>query len=498
MAKNEMIQYIHPVELSILSYDGNHFENLNTNKNLYTVSRVLYEDIVVYSFKIPAINVNDDLSSLVEIKMYEEAGLDVNKLYKITYITKELDFDEMCLIEAFALDLDTLKSTFDKTIKKVKYIDFLALPFFAYTTFYTNKILTPKNDVFAYVGDDEAFLSFYKDGSYISTKSISSLNEIVQKLNSQDMQIDLEKLKDILTNKGLKQELYDRSDGELFIAIESIFSDILTKVNNIAMHNRSVFGFDNIDRLFMSTREGRIKGFKEFAKNFGFATTDILDFNLFREKQQSDFLGHVAASYGLDKYKEKADIQNVTIFKKPPSFLSTQTGRLTVWIVGFCIVLLAIFSYFYMYAQNLQNQKDVLEAKYQSIQKRAKVYKRDIGKEINQIKDIKKDIKKQNLVYENIKLSISKLESMKGKDDRYTNFLVSINSLLQRYKLKARSIEQIGRTKMTIEVVSSYNNRDKISKFLKSLIDEGFVNVKTDEIKLDDTNYISKIEIEHE
>ena len=498
MAKNQLIQYIHPVELSMLSYDGSHFESLKTKENLYTVSRVLYDDIVVYSFKIPKTTMNDDLNSLVEIKMYEEAGLDVNQLYKITYIIKELDFDEMSLIEAFAIEIDTLKEVFQKAIKKVKYIDCLALPFFSYTTFYTNKILIPKNDVFVYIGDNEAFLSFYKDGSYISTKSILSLNEIIKKLNAQDIEINLEKLKEILLDKGLKQELYEKIDSEFFISLESIFSDILTKINNVAIHNRSVFDFDGIDRIFFSTRDGRVKGLKEFAINFGFKEAEILDFNIFREKHTSDFLGHVVASYGFDKYIQKSDLQNVTIFKKPPSFLTTHTSKLAIWIVGFSAILLAVFIYFYIFAQNLQNQKDILETKYQAIQQRAKIYKKKIRAEINQIKVVKKEIKKQDLVYENIKASVSKLENIKGKDNSYISFLASINSLLQKYRLKARSIEQKGRTKMTIEVVSSYGDRDKIAKFLKALIKDGFTNVKTDEIKLDKKRYISKIEIEHE
>ncbi|NOX16360.1 MAG: hypothetical protein GXP61_10140 [Epsilonproteobacteria bacterium] len=498
MAKDQMIQYIHPTNLTMFSYDGSEFKKLNKKENLYTISRVLYEDIVVYSFKIPKINLKDDISNIVEIKMYEEAGLDVNKFYKITYIVKELDFEEMSLIEAFAIELDTIKSAFDKCIKKVKYIDFLVLPFFAFTTFYVNKILTPKNDVFVYIGVDEAFLSFYKDGSYISTKSILNLSDIKQKLNAQDIDISLEKLKSILSEKGLNQELYEKNESELFIALESIFSDILTKINNVAIHNRSVFNFDRIDRIFFSTKEGRIKGFKEFLINFGFEQVDILDFNLFRDKKKSDFLGQIVASYGLDKYKKRSNKQNVSIFTKPPSFLSTQTGKLALSSIFFIAILFSVFIYFYIDTQNLQNQKNILEAKYQSIQKKAKAYKIEIRNQINQIKNIQKEIKKQNLIYENIKVSISKLESMKGKGNSYTSFLVSVNTLLQRYHLKANSIEQLGRSKMTIEVVSNYGNRDKIAKFIKSLISEGFVNVKTNEIKLDDKKYISKIEIEHE
>lgn len=498
MAKTQKIQYINPTDLSLLAYDGKHFQSMDKRENIYTVSRVLYENVALYSFKIPSVQANDDLTSLVEIKMYEEAGLDVNKSYKITYLVKELDYDEMCLVEAFAVDNEVLKGAYEESIKKVKYIDFLVLPFFAFKTFYTNKILTPKNDIFVYIGNDEAFLTFYRNGSYISTKSMINLSEIVEKLNAQDIVINLEKLNEILANKGLKAELYEKSESEFFVALESIFSDILTKINNIAMHNRSVFGFEKIERIFFSTKQGRIKGFKEFTSEFGFTDVDILDFNLFRDKQENDFLDRVVCSYGLDKYIENSNKQNITIFSKPPSFLSTQFGKLTLWIFVFLTVLFGVYSYFYFDIQNLQNQEALLQSKYQSIENRANIYKRETRRKIQEIKKSKEEIEKQNVVFESIKRSIDKLEKMKGKDNSYVNFLVSINQLLKKYQLKAKSIVQTGRSKMMIEVISNYGNRDKIAKFLKSLINEGFVNVKAQEIKLDDNKYISKVEIEHE
>ncbi len=498
MAKNQAIQYINPSDLSLFSYDGKHFQKLNKRENSYTVSRALYEDIVVYSFKIPANQSNDDLSSFVEIKMYEEAGLDVNKTYKITYLVKKLDFDEMCLVEAFAIDLEVLNEAFHKCIKKVKYIDFIALPFFSYTTFYTNKILTSKNDIFAYMGDDEAFLSFYRNGEYISTKSMINLNDIVEKLKAKEINITKEKLSDILKHKGFKQELYDEKESEILIEIETIFSEVLTKLNNVAMHNRSVFGFDNIDRIFFSTKQGRIKGLREFVLNFGFADVEVLDFNLFREKQESDFLDKIVCSYGLDKFKQNSNKQNISIFKKPPSFLVTQFGKLVISVVVFVLILSGIYVYFQYKMNSLENQKSILETKYNSIQKQAKLYKRQTREKTKEIIAIKKDMEKQDIIFKNIKSSIDKLEEIKGRDNRYTNFLAKVNLLLQKYQLKAKSIDQEGSKKMTIEVKSDFNSRDNISKFLKSLISEGFVNVKTDEIKLDNGKYISKIEIENE
>ncbi len=498
MAKKRKIQYINPTDLSLLTYDGKYFQNTDKKENLYTVSRVLYEDVVVYSFKIPSSQAEDDLSSIVEIKMYEEAGLDVNKSYKITHLVKKLDYDDMSLVECFAIDLEILNETYKECIEKVKYIDFLALPFFSYTTLYTNKILTPKNDIFVYIGNDEAFLSFYKDGSYISTKSMINLKEIVAKLNSKEINIDLEELNETLLNKGLREDLYDRSEGELFLALEAIFSDILTKINNVALHNRSVFGFEKTDRFFFSTKYGRIKGLKDFILNFGFIDVEIFDFNLFREKQENDFLDKIVCSYGYDKYQQNSDKQNVTVFERMPSFLATQFGKLSLWILLLVAVLAGIFAFFYLDIQNLQMQKDLLESKFRSIQHRAKVYKGETRKTVEEIKKTKEDIKKQNIIYENIKQSIDKLEKIKSNNSGYVGFLAKVNPLLKKYSLRVKSIEQIKNKKLIIEVLSDYDQRDNIAKFLKSLISEGFVNVKTEEIKLEENKYLSKIEIEHE
>jgi len=498
MAKNQKIQYVDPSDLSLFAYDGDRFQELGKRENLYTVSRILYENVTLYSFKIPLTQADEDLSSLVEIKMYEEAGLDVNKIYKITYLIKKLDFDEMCLVEAFAIDRTLLEETYKEPIKKVKYIDFLALPFFAYDTFYTNKILTPKNDIFVYIGNGEAFLSFYKNGSYISTKSMINLNEISEKLNTQNIDIDLEQLNRVLLDKGLKQELYEKSEAELFLALESIFSDILTKINNVAMHNRNVFGFDKIDRIFFSTKQGRVKGLREFIVEFGFTDVEVLDFNIFRDKQKSNFLDRVVCSYGLDRYRQNSNEQNVTIFGKPPPFFSSEFGRLTLAFLALLCLLCGVYAYFYIDIQNLQSQKTLLESKYQSIENRANRYKSSIRKKIQEIKKVKGDLQKQDIVFENIKRGIDELERMKGIDSSYVSFLAKVNRLLGEYGLKTRSIEQTGRDKMVIEVVSGYSKRDKISKFLKSLIKNGFINVKTKEIKLDKDRYISKVEIERE
>lgn len=498
MTENKQIQYINPLDSSLILYDGGNFINTTKKQNLYTVSRVLYENVTIYSFKIPTSQANDDLNSLAEIKMYEEAGLDVNKNYKITYMVKKLNFDETDIVEVFAIDLDILKNNFQDCIKKVKYIDFLALPFFAFSTFYTNKILVHKNDVFVYMDKDESFMSFYKDGAYISTKSLINFNEIIEKLSSQDIYLNIDELYELLLSKGLDQTHYAQDETDLFNAMESIFSDILTKVQNVAMHNRNVFEFDKIDRVFFSTKSGRIKGLKEFILNFGLGDVDILDFNLFKEKQEDNFLDKIVASYGLDKLKEKSEEQNVSIFKRKPSFLKTQSGKLIASVTGLLLIALGAYLYLDILVTHLKNEESQLTSRYSALQQSANLYKTTIKKKIDQIKKIKEEIVRQDQILENIKNSISKLEKMRGVDNTYISFLTKVNALLQKYGLHTKSIKQIDKKYMEIEVISTYENRDKIANFLRELMRKGFLNVKTSEIKLDHKNYISKIGIERE
>ncbi|MDX1810176.1 MAG: hypothetical protein R3331_11610 [Sulfurospirillaceae bacterium] len=498
MAENKSIQYINPVDSSLILYDGGNFVNTQKRQNLYTVSRILYECVIIYSFKIPLSQANDDLNALAEIKMYEEAGLDVNKNYKITYILKEFNFDDTNLVEAFAIDIDTLKDNFKEPIKKVKYIDFLALPFFAFSTFYKNKILTAKNDIFVYIDENESFMSFYKNATYISTKSLINLDEIIDKLNAQDIHLNIDELYGLLENKGLDSANYANEEADLFNFMESIFSDILMKIQNVALHNRNVFEFEQIDRIFFSTKKGRIKGLKNFVLNFGMSDVEVLDFNLFKEKQEDNFLDKIVASYGMDKFKEKSSEQNVTIFERRPSFLKTQAGKL---ITSAAVLLIIVFSiYFYLNNSilNLKKEESQLSSRYSALQQSANQYKAQIRQKNNEIIKVKADISKQKLVLENIKVSIDKLEKMRGVDNSYISFLAKVNTLLQRYGLHTKSIKQIDKKYMDIEVISSYQHRDKIASFLRELMQEGFLNVKTDEIRLNDKNYISKIGIERE
>ena len=211
MANAGRLTYIDPFDSIAITYDGINFDN-QLDKKSFIGSRVSYSDVILHSFKVPQTMSDDELKTNVEIKMYDDAGLDLQKKYKIAYTRKELDFEDNVLIEAFAIEVERITESLSSVLSHTKHIDFLALPFLSFTTLYKNKIIEAKNDLFVYIDEHEAFLSIYKDGKYLSTKSLMNLQEMVKKLDVAGVDITISQLKEHLSTKGLDATTYERGE----------------------------------------------------------------------------------------------------------------------------------------------------------------------------------------------------------------------------------------------------------------------------------------------
>ena len=494
MANSGTLTYIDPFDSIAINYNGKVFDN-GLEKKSFIGSRISYRDVILHSFKVPENMSDDELKTNVEIKMYDDAGLDLQKKYKITYTKKELDFEDSMLIEAFAIEVDKIAESLQHVLNKTKHIDFLALPFLSFTTLYKNKIIEPKNDLFVYIDEHESFLSIYKDGKYLSTKSLMNLDEMVKKLEVAGVDITVEALKEHLFTKGLDALTYERGETALFNELESIFSSMLTKINDIVVYNRSVFGFEKVDRIFLSMENGRLKGAREFVKKFGMDEVEVRDFNIFKNKEDGNFFEKIVTSYIYDKYETKDFRHNLTIFEKEPVFYKKESGKV---LLGAFIVVFISFAFIasvWLENRELQKQKDVLQKQYNIMKKNQDRYKKKISivnKELKEISDKKISMDKR---VENIKASMTQLENLREVKKGYSSFIFDVNKLLAKHLLSTTKLTLTGKNSMSIEIVAEYSKRDSITKFMEDLIDKGFIGITTDEIKSDKDIYISRIEI---
>ena len=495
MAKSSAVVYIDPFSKEVLKFSKNNFENVSSYKNFFIGSRVSFEDLITHTFKISKNIPKEDMDVTVELKMYEDAGLSTDKKYKINYIKKELDYEESYIIEAYAVETEKIEKELSFVFDKAKYIDFLAAPNLAFSTLYNNKILAPKKDIFVYFDENEAFFSVYKEGVYLSSSSLPTLNEILKKVNEDGYGYESEDLIKVLSYKGLDSSKYNEDEIPLYQKISTIFSDIFLKINNIAMHNRSIFGFDQIERIFVTTRYGRVKGLREFIHSIGLVDTEVRDFNLFKQKISKNFLEKVVGFYILDKFLQKDSSDNLSFIERKPSWYRTTAGRFILFVFLVCILFGSYPAYLQSEITSMQKEKSALENQYNNLKRKTFHIKREIATVKQRIKEVKKEFNAQSDKISNIAKSINELADIKSKDKKDTKTILIINGYLKKYKLAVKNFEFKNDGEINIEIVAKYSERDKIAKFMKELIGSGFIEVSTDEIKLDNSYYISKIEM---
>ena len=179
---------------------------------------ILLSEMMVHTFKTSIKSSDDEIKTLAEIKIYDEYGLDPTGEYKITIVKKKLDFEKTYLVEVFFVDAEKLSIRLDDIINKYKNIDYLAIPFLAYSVLYSkHKIEKIGNDLFLYFGLNEAYLAIYRNGEYIAHKALASFEDLAASYNSSNSnQLDASVMRSMFLNKGFKKDNYEESEQELY------------------------------------------------------------------------------------------------------------------------------------------------------------------------------------------------------------------------------------------------------------------------------------------
>ncbi len=492
------IFYINPINGKVLRYFKKEFieSEIKNPKKLFIGSRLLYQDIILHSIKASVNEFKHNLDTFVEMKIYEDIGLDLNKNYKIGYILKDTQEENIKIIDAYAIEEDEIKKKFSSILEKSKHIDFLAIPFLSYKALYENNILEKENDIFINIYENESFVAFYKKGEYISSKSLPTLNDILKDLKKVDSSLNIESLKEILFKKGLKKSYYLPIEYPIFEALFKIFSSIFTKISNIAIHNRNIYGFNRVDRIFFSIKDKTIKGIEEMLNLFSNNEIALYRHAFFKDMKNFSQLDLACALYIYDKAKNKDAKDNLTIFSKKHSILKSESGKFIAFLAASIIILFSFPIYKVYQIINLQKEKKILSAKNEEIQNKSFFVKNRIENLQKKLNFIKKEVKIKEDKIAQIERIVQNIATHIPKRE-YVKMIAEIDALLEKYRLQIEKIEQKGERELTIKIVSKENKRDTIAKFIKDVNEkEEFKSATTDEIKLENQEYSSLVKIE--
>lgn len=475
-----------------LLFDGTNFSPIEAkeSKNYYCGSMISAPLLRHYGMRVPENISPEKLEIQTEMSMYEEAGLDPDTDFKIASISIALEDVGEQFVESYAVENSVLTETFSQSVSKLGHLDFLVPSFLKYDALYAYEKLEQKNDVFIYFSEDEAYAIMYKDAHYISTRTITTLSELAEKLG-----IQVPELKILLSSKGIENENYTPDE---FLKMHSIQEELLKVVERVAhaiSHKRGVFGFDRVDRFFIDFEGQDIPGFLQLFENYGFDASESSPLKVFDELEPEQYNDALSALYILGIVEEKYKSVNLTIFERRAAFYKTHSGIFFI-VLGIAAVLGLAYPLYGTYQLSLlEAERFILEEKVDAMNELTKKLQK-------KLKEVRLERKRVEGDRDEIIATIASYDELTDtlkaqKQDKKVRQLMmqDVNTAMAKYRLSSRNLDQNGSDSMQIHIISEYEKRDDIAKFMKELLGLGYLHVNTQEIKRKENIYESIIEI---
>jgi len=475
-----------------LLFNGKEFKEapLKNLKDYFSATPLPSLLTYTHGFKTPKTVSSEKVEIQAEMKMFDEAGLNPDIDYKITSKTIPLENDDNNYIEIFATEISKVDSRFENVIKKNHYIDAIFPPSLSYRSLYSFELLDKKNDLFIHFGDYDSYAVIFKNGQYISTRSLPSINEMAKNAN-----IELGQMRELLSTKGIDNSLY--SDDEFLIMgnMEDQLSKIIEKISHSVGHKRGIFKLESIDRIYLDFETSDIPGFLNLFDQYGYesATKEML--NIFDSVEIG--MKHYAlnALYVLGSVQEKYHIVNLTLYERKPSFVKTNVGHLTI-IVLLAVILSSIYPVMaYMELEKLTEKQIQLKKHINKVKKATKKLQISLKKEKNKIVKLKKEEDKYLKEINSYDHLLTALQSFRHETVFRQKIMKDVNIAMRKYKLSSKHLSFTSPGLITVQIITDYNKRDNITKFIKYLILKGYSHVETQRVEKKENYYESVVEV---
>ncbi len=373
-------------------------QKLVYNKTNYIVSFLSHKDIIATKVQLSRNIPEEDIPSILEIKAYEELGLDQASSYHISYYEEMQEGDER-YFHLFVTEIETMDEMFLPIRNETKYIDLIVPEPLLYKPLYTKEILVGGGvDCFVYFTKKDASITFYKDGRYLYSKSLDfSLEQIYDKFcEIEGEQVDKEHFLSILETEGLKatepnyQQNFMKIFGEVFIAI-----------NDIIIYTKRAYQLDNINHVYIGSQQGPIIGLDEYSHNYlGLPSADFnFDYKINSDEWYTDQYQFLMLLTGMEYMQDPGYVVNMSTYPRPPSFLNRASGQFIITTFAAITIGLGYPLYYLINAYLNNAQIYVLSAQEKKLKAEANKYKRIIGQKRKTLSGLDKELARLSQLY---------------------------------------------------------------------------------------------------
>jgi len=454
-------------------------ENLTFNDKNFIISYVTNKDMIIASLDIGYAVEEEEIDDLLYMKAYDELGLDEEKEYKISYQKRDAD-ESSTVYNLFISEPESINRNFSSIIEEIKYVDLLIPAPLLYKSLYSNNILENQDThCYIYFTMQDTFVTIYKDGNFVYSKSIEfSLEQVYEKYCLLiGEKIPEKEFFEVLESEGLKA-----TDSTFQQNLMKLFSEIFLQINDIIIYAKRAYNIESIQKLFLGSVKSPIIGLGDYGYNYLGIPTFNLDFNfdIKNDEWYVDQLQYLMVKSGLDYIQEPEKILNISSYPRPPVFTKRASGQfilstLLASLLGIGIPLAYLVP---AYMNNAYNIKLGLDNK--KLEKEAGKYKSIIQKKQGIIKDNRQTLKDLDAIFEKKSKTLTSIYSKKVHYKFKSGFLYTFARDLKKFDLHIENIFS-NEDNFTLHLLSS--DEKKITKYIKYVSKQYFNDIKEIDIK---------------
>jgi len=452
---------------------------LNYNTSNFITSYLGNKDLITTTVTLSRNIPEEDISDILDIKAYEELGLDHATEYNIAFSEIENSTEER-EFHIFVAEPQLLGKLFSSVTTQTKYIDLLIPAPLLYKTLYHREILVNRGvQCFMYFTMYDAFVTLYKDGEYLYSKSIEfSLEQIYDKYcEIIGEKIDEKEFFTMLESEGLKTTNSDYQENFM-----KIFTEVFSTINDIIIYAKRAFQLENIDQIYLGSVNGPIIGLDEFSQNYLELQSADLNFNytINNNEWYTDQLQYMMLLSSLDYMENEDKLVNLTMFTRPPSFTNRAGGQFLIALFASISIGLAIPLYYLITSYIDDVKVHVLQNENEKLQIERDKYTKILGG------------KKKK-----ISILDEKIDKLSNKYNAKSKTLTEIYTKKVNYRLKSATYhliaEELSKFDVNVEKLSSKDDTlsisllstsdRKLTELIKYISETHFNDIKLIDIK---------------
>jgi len=457
------------------------YDKLNYNTSNFITSYLSNKDVITAIVSLSKNIAEEDISDILDIKAYEELGLDHAIEYTISFHEIKSSGEER-EFHIFVAEPRVLDELFLPITTQTKYVDLIIPAPLLYKILYDREILPDRGvQCFMYFTRYDAFITIYKNGKYLYSKSIEfSLEQIYDKYcEIIGEKVDEKEFFSILNAEGLKTNNSNYQQNFM-----KIFGEVFITINDIIIYAKRAFQLENIDQMYIGSVDGPIIGLDEYSQNYlGFKSSDLnFNYSVNSDEWYTDQLQYMMLLSSLDYIEDddKDVFVNLTMFPRPPAFINRAGGQFLIALFA-AISLGLVLPLYYLVSSYVDDVKiHVLSSENNRLQIETSKYKKILGAKRQEISSLDKKIDNLLTRY------VAKAKTLTSIYDKKVNYRLKsaiyhdIAEELSKFDVNVEMM--VGKDNILwVSLVSSTDR--KLTELIKYISDTHFNDIKQIDIK---------------